>query len=80
MKYLFLLLLTACSTADKRPLSKYECSAIGRHGSFAKWIGEYQYLEQAQEDGEKIRSKLVEQDLIPSNTVTVCYKMYEKAD
>lgn len=72
MKYLFLLLfLTGCTTLPKS--YEYNCAAVGAHGVYAKWTGQYASEVEAYEDGEKVRLNLVKQDLIPDNTGTICY-------
>lgn len=70
-KFLFLsLFLVGCTTP--RPYHKYECAILGGHGSYAHVYGEYQSTEEAEENAEIVRKKLVGKELIPENTGVMC--------
>lgn len=47
--------LIGCASAPKYA---YECAAVGRHGVYAKWVGNYFSEVEAKKEAEKINKSL----------------------
>ena len=69
-----LLLLTSCATSPKRPDSVFSCAIFGSHGAYANLMVRATFMELAEEEAEKVRKNLVAKDLVPDNTVVMCFK------
>lgn len=66
------LLITNCSSFNVNSTKEYHCSVSGFQGAFIGWNGRYSSLEEAEKDGEMLRLRLVEKNMIDSNTSVIC--------
>lgn len=76
MKYAIAFLslaLFSCASTPEPKLYPYECAIFTRHGVQAKVNGEYPSEQAALEDAILIRQRLIDKEMIGSNTAVMCF-------
>lgn len=71
--FALVLLLASCTTSINKPDLIYTCNVFELHDPLVKILIRASSIEIADEAAEKVRKNLVEKNLIPEGTFSMCF-------